>query len=341
MTNQPPAGRPQLEAVLQLMIGGCTTSQLIYVAAKLGIADCLHDGPKGADQLAAEVGAQPESLYRLLRALAVMGLFAETEGRAFALTPLGALLQTTAPQSLRGWAIVHGEELYRTWEGLLYSVQTGQPGFEHVYGMGWWDYLGQHPETAAVFNQRMTTVFAQRNTAIAAAYDFSSCHTIVDVAGGQGSLLAAILSAHPSVRGVLFDLPAVVEGAQPLLEQAGVRERCEVVGGDMFVVVPSGGDAYLLSTIIHDWKDEQAVAILRNCRRAMTDQARLLLVELIVPSDNTPSTTKIMDVGMMVMMHGQERTEAEYRDLYQAAGFALTQVLPTASQYSILEGRPV
>ncbi|MCX6020187.1 MAG: methyltransferase, partial [Chloroflexi bacterium] len=279
MTNQLPAGLAQPAAMLQFMIGGVTTSQLIYVAAKLGIADCLHDGPKGSDQLAAEVGAQPESLYRLLRALAVMGLFTETEGRAFALSPLGALLQTTAPQSLRAWAILHGEELYRTWEGLLHSVQTGQPGFDHAYGIGWWDYLDQHPQTAAVFNQRMTSVFAQRNTAIAAAYAFWACRTIVDVAGGQGSLLAAILNAHPSVRGVLFDLPAVVEAAPPLLEQAGVGKRCEVVGGDMFDALPSGGDAYLLATIIHDWNDEQAVAILRNCRRAMTDQAKLLLIE--------------------------------------------------------------
>lgn len=341
MTNQPPTGRPQPETVLDFMIGGYTTSQLIYVAAKLGIADCLQAGPKGAEQLAAEVGAQPESLYRLLRALAVMGVFAETEARTFALTRMGALLQTTAPQSLRSHAILQGEELYRTWGELLNSVRTGQPGFDRVYGMSWWDYLDEHPQTAAAFNQRMTAFFTQRNTGVAAAYDFSSCRTIIDVAGGQGSLLATILSAYPTVRGVLFDLPTVVEAAPPLLEQAGVRERCEVVGGDMFVAVPGGGDVYLLATIIHDWKYEQAVAILRNCRRATSDQARLLLVEVVVPSDTTPSPTKIMDVGMMVMMHGKERTAAEYRELYQAAGFALTQVIPTVSPYCILEGRPV
>lgn len=341
MTNQPPAERPQPEAVLQFMIGGCTTSQLIYVAAKLGIADCLQDGPKRAEQVAAEVGAQPQFLYRLMRALAAMGVFTETEGHAFGLTRLGALLRTTAPQSLRGWAIVHGEELWRAWEGLLHTVRTGQPGFERAYGVDWWDHLGRHPETAAAFNQQMTTFFEERNAAVAEAYDFASCRTIVDVAGGQGGLLAAILNAYPSVRGVLFDLPAVVEGAQPLLEQAGVRDRCEIVGGDMFAGVPSGGDAYLLATILHDWDDEQAVAVLRNCRRAMPEQGRLLLVEVIMPSDNTPSPTKVMDIGMMVLMHGKERTEAEYRDLCQAAGFALTQVIPTDSVYSILEGRPV
>lgn len=341
MTNQPPPDRQELEGVLQYMIGGCSTSQLIYAAAKLGIADRLAIGPKRSDELAAEVGAQPEFLYRLLRALAVVGLFTERPGRTFALTALGALLKSSDPQSLRGWAIVHGEELYRAWGGLLHTVQTGQPGFEYSYGSTWWDHLDRHPETAAAFNQQMTTFFEQRNAAVAEAYDFSSCRTIVDVAGGQGALLAAILQANPAARGVLFDLPAVVESAPQLLEQAGVQARSEVVGGDMFAGLPTGGDAYLLATIIHDWNDENAVAVLRNVRQAMGREGRLLLVEVIVPSDSSRSPTKIMDVSMMVLMHGKERTEAEYRELYRAAGFALTRVIETESGYSIIEGRPV
>jgi hypothetical protein len=255
---------------------------------------------------------------------------------------MAELLRSDAATSLRGMAVyLCGEEHWRAWGHLGYSVRTGQSAFEHLFGMDPWAYREQHPETNAAFNAFMTGLVTQLADAVAAAYDFSGSRTVVDVGGSHGALLVAILRAHPGLRGVLFDLVHVVEGAKERLGAAGLLERCEVVGGDMFAAVPAGGDVYILSRVIHDWDDERSVAILQNCRRAMAASGKLLLAEEVIPAGDAPAYSKLSDLNMLVSPGGQERTEAEYRALYEAAGFTLTRIIPTRSRVSVIEGTPV
>lgn len=340
--------RDQVSAAmaLPLMITGYWISQSIYVAAKLGIADLLKDGPKSCDELANAVRAHPDALCRMLRALASMGIFAENQNGHFELTPLAVPLQTGVPGSLRAWAVMMGEEwVWRPWGELLYSVRTGETAFHHVFAMEHFDYLSRNPEAAVIFNEGMTASPMQPASAVVAAYDFSRFRTIVDVGGGQGFQLAAILEANPHTSGVLFDLPHVIEGARSLLEAEGVAARCELVGGDFFQSVPAGGDAYILKTVIHDWDDDHSITILKNCYRAMANSGRLLLVERVMPARMEQSASFQLvargDLQMLVMAGGRDRTEAEFRALLDAAGFMLTNIVPTQSAVSIIEGVPV
>lgn len=327
--------------VLRQMIMGFRVTQLVFVAARLGIADLLADGARHAEDVAAHTGAHPRTLYRLLRALGSIGFLSETSGRLFELTPLGQSLRSEAPGSLRGLALLYGDEwLYRAYGALLYSVQTGKPAFEHVHGTSFFEYLEQNAGAASVFNEAMTAFSRQEEGAILAAYDFSRFTRIVDVGGGHGSLLAAVLGAYPTVEGILFDQPSVVEGAPSLLAKSGVAQRCQVVAGDFFDQIPAGGDAYVLKRVIHDWDDEQSACILRNCRVAMTNGARLLLSESIVPSGGEPSEAKLFDINMLVSCGALERTEQEYGDLLGAAGFEMARVIPTQSPLSLIEARP-
>ena len=338
----PPTDLPPFVALFQ-MITGYYISQAIYVAAKLGIADWLKDGPRSYDALAQATGKHAPSLYRLLRLLVSAGLFAEQEDGYFTLTPMGTYLQAEMPGSLRAVALQYTGPLHqRAWSGLLHSVQTGETAFDHLFGMGLFPYLAQHPKEAAVFNAAMTAFSTQGSTAVVAAYDFSPFGTIVDVGGGQGALLRAILHATPTAHGVLFDLPQVVMGAKEQIEAAGLTERCAVVGGDFFASVPSGGDAYILSGVIHDWDEEQSKAILKNCHRAMSKQGKLLLVESVVPARidrSAPSQFSVRgDINMLVHTGGRNRTEVEFRALFEAAGFTLTRIIPTQGAARILEG---
>ena len=327
--------------ILRQMIMGFRVTQLVFAAARLGIADLLADGARHAEDLATQANVHPRTLYRLLRALGSIGLLSETEGHRFELTPLGQSLRSEAPGSLRGLALLYGDEwLYRAYGALLYSVQTGKPAFEHVHGTSFFEHLEQNAEAAAVFNEAMTAFSRQEEAAILAAYDFSRFESIVDIGGGHGSLLAAVLDAYPNAEGILFDQPSVVEGAPSLLAKAGVAERCRVEGGDFFDQIPAGRDAYVLKRVIHDWDDEQSVRILRNCRAAMTNRARLLLSEGIVPSGGEPSEAKLFDINMLVSCGALERTEQEYEDLLEAAGFDMTRVIPTQSPLSLIEAQP-
>ncbi len=336
----PKLGEGPPAAALLEMAAGYWVSQALYVVAKLGIADLLKEGPKSCEELARLTGADGRSLYRVMRGLASVGVFAESEGGRFALTPLAAPLQTAPPDSIRAMVIMLGEEAYRAWGDLLMSVKTGEPAFERVFQMGRFEYLAQNPEAGAVFNEAMT-VFARRmHLSVVKAYDFSGFRTVVDVGGGHGGLLTLILRTHPKVRGLLFDSPSVVEGAKKRLETAGVAARCEAVAGDFFQTVPSGGGAYILSHVIHDWDDERSVAILRNCRQAMRKDGKLLLVEEVLPPGNASSFAKLLDLHMLVVTGGRERTEAEYAALFAAAGFRLTKVIPTDSGASVIEGVP-
>lgn len=337
--NQPGSNQLPPAVALLNLITASWVSQAIYAAAKLGLADFLKDGPRYSDELARATGVHAPSLYRLLRALASVGVFVEVEDRRFALTPLAALLQSGTADSMRALAIMVGEEFhYRPWGELLYSVKTGETAFAHVFGMEAFPYLDGHPEAARIFNQAMTSASAVDNAAITAAYDFSSFSRVVDVAGGHGSLMAAILKANPELKGILFDQPQVIEGARGQLQAAGVGERCELVAGDFFESAPGGGDAYLLKHILHDWDDERAIRILQNIHRAMKPAARLLVIEQVIQPGNEPHFGKLLDLEMLVLAGGRERTEAEYRELLTAAGFTLQRIIPTNSTKSVIEG---
>ena len=320
---------------------GFRVSQALYAAAELGIADLLVGGPRSADDLATATGAHAPSLYRVLRLLASEGVFAETPDGRFALTPPAEALRRDAPGSLRPMVLFGaGETLWRSSGHLLHAVRTGKPAFDQVHGVDFFEYFRRHPDEWALFDQVMTSHTAPVTRAVAAAYDFSPFGTIVDVGGGRGALALGLLEAYPHLRGIVFDQPEVAAGARQAIEAAGLAGRCEAVGGDFFAAVPEGGDAYLVKFILHDWDDERCVAILRACRRAVPADGRLLVIELLIPPGDAPSFAKSQDVNMLVNLGGRERTEAEYRALYAAAGFALTRTIPAQGELHVIEGLP-
>ncbi len=331
---------PSPQAELRRMMTGYWTAQCIYVAAHLGLADLLKDGPLPVARLAEATGTHAPSLYRLLRGLAGEGVFAEDAEGRFGLTPLAECLRSDRPDSQRAMALMMGEEHYRCWGELLYSIRTGRTAFEKLYGQPIFTWLAGQPQAAQIFDAAMVGVHGAESAAMLDAYDFAGFGTLVDVGGGNGSLLTTALNRHPRLRGVLFDRPDVIERARPLLEQAGLADRCTAVGGDFFQSVPSGGDAYLMRHIIHDWDDDRSLAILKNVRRVMPAAGKLLLVEGVVPPGNGPSFTKMLDLNMLVIPGGKERTEEEYRELYAAAGFRLSRIVPTRRDVSVIEGVP-
>ena len=325
--------------VMLLQLGtGYWISQALYVAARLGLADLLKDGPAGVEELARATGTQPAPLFRLMRVLASVGVFAEEGERRYRLTPLSELLQT-GPQAMRPMLIHLCEgPSWGAWGELLHSVETGETAFPHANGAEVFPFYAEHTESAEPFNAAMTAYSTVVSEAVTRAYDFSPFHKVVDVGGGHGHLLSSILKSAPQARGVLFDLPAVVEGAQSRVRSEGLEGRCEIVGGDFFESVPEGGDAYVLKTIIHDWDEERALAILRNIHRSMKDDGKLVLVETVIEQGDAPSFSKLSDLHMMVMTGGQERTEAEYATLFERAGFKLTRIVATESLMGVVEG---
>jgi SAM-dependent methyltransferase len=328
---------PPQEVMLQLF-SGLWISQAIHVAAKLGLPDLVGNQPKTIAELAYASNTHAPSLYRLLRGLASVGVFTEVENGQYASTPLSETLRKDAPGSLRGFAIAGlGQEHYKAWGNLLHSVQTGDIAFDNFFGQSLWEYYAWHPEESAVFNDAMTGWTESVNAALIAAYDFSGYDKVVDIGGGHGALLAAILKTNPKMHGVLFDLPQVAEGAAARLSAEGVRGRCKIDGGDFFQAVSTGGDAYVMKFIIHDWEDEKSIKIMKNIHRAMADGGKLILLEQIVPAGNGPSPAKWMDLNMLVMTGGCERTEMEFAELFAAAGFKLNRVVPTDSPFYVIE----
>ena len=328
-------------ARLRRMVSGYMVSQVIAVAAALGLADLMAQQAAGIDDLARDTGTHRPSLARLLRALVALGLAEEPEAGSFRMTPLGARLRTGVPGSMRNVALTHGSEPYwRAWGDLLHAVRTGDAAFEHAFGISSFAYLGEMPERAAAFDAYMADVTRQAIPAILAAHDFSRHRRIVDVGGGNGVLLGAILAAAPGAQGVVFDTPAGIAGARRRLEEAGVAQRCDIVAGDVFAAVPEGADAYLLKSILHDWDDARAAAILANCARAMRPGSVLLVVERLLPEriacrpDHADAA--MMDLHMLVMPGGRERTAAEYAALLAAAGLRLLAVRP-APPLAVLE----
>jgi hypothetical protein len=325
---------------LREIIIGQRVAMMVAVAAELGIPDLLKDGPKSAEVLAASTKTHAPSLYRLLRALASYEVFAEESDGKFRLTPIAELLRSDVPGSQRESARRMSKELsWRSSGHLIDAVRTGKTAIEIAFGMDLWAYLAKHPEEQRAFNETMAAGTRQQAAEIAKLYDFSTTAKVVDIAGGHGILLAAILEAHPKPRAVLFELPAVIEETRTRLAPA-IRGRLDLTSGDFFKAVPEGGDVYMLKNIVHDWDDERAIAILKNCRRAMSRSSRLLVIEGVVPTGNSPSPTKIMDMNMLVHTGGRERTEAEHRALLGKSGFRVERIIPVSAATSIIEASP-
>ncbi|UCC83472.1 MAG: methyltransferase [Gemmatimonadota bacterium] len=327
------------EALLKI-VNTPMLSQCVYVAAKLGIADLLKDGPKSSDELAAATQVHARSLYRILRALAGFGIFVEDEGRRFALNPMAEPLRSDVPGSVRGWTIMRGEDfLWQPWGQILHSVRTGESAFVHLYGKNGWEYFAEHPEASAIFDDAMRSLSAQKFHAVAEAYDFSGVDSIVDAGGGNGGLMTAILTSNPHMNGIVAELPHVVESARENIDAAGLSDRCSCVAIDMLEAVPDGADAYIMANVIQGFDDERGVRTLGNCRRAMKEGGRVLVVEMIVPGPSEPHLSKLADIEMLVHTDGgRERTKQEYQALYEAAELRVTRVIPTDSPWSIVEG---
>jgi hypothetical protein len=348
MTNTPTSPnaaadvRPATAAVLR-MIQGLHISRAVYVAARLGIADLLADGPRSSSELAQLTKAHTPSLYRVLRLLAALNVLLEQPPGHFGLAPLGERLRTDVPGSLRYWAILT-DQLggLQPFDRILDSVMTGETGMKLAYGETSFEFLAKHPAAAANFQAAMSERTAAFAPSVAATYDFSRMRRVVDVGGGRGTLLAAVLAAQAHLYGVVFDLPEGAAGAAETLRAFGVADRCAIENGDFFVAVPSGGDVYFLANVLQDWDDERSIAILRNCRRAMNEDGRVLVIQRMIFDDPEKSIpTLLSDLNMLVLTGGQERTEEECSRLFAGADLRLTRVLPVAYPYGVFEGAPI
>ena len=329
---------PATHPLLQIATG-FWASRALYIAAKLGIADQLAEGPKSAEWLASACGMHAGSLRRVLRALASLQVFAEDSQGHFTQTPLSLGLRSGVTGSLREFIVMLGEpESWLAWGDVMYSVRTGQSAFEHVFGATLFDHMAAHPDAARTFDAAMAERGTAENEAVLAAWDFPQAGLVVDVGGGQGSLLAAALRSREGLNGILFDVAHAVERAEPMFEAQGLAHRWQGVVGDFFAdPLPAGADLYLLKKVIHDWDDTQAVAILQTCARAMSPASRLLLIEPVIALDNEPSFAKLLDLFMLVWPGGRERTVPEHASIIAAAGLQLRRSVVTRAPLSILE----
>jgi hypothetical protein len=338
--SQPSQSPPPHAALLQMILGKWVSSA-ISAAAQFGIADYLESGPKSPKELASLTGTQEQPLYRLLRANASVGVFTELEDGRFAQTPLSEPLRTNAKPCVRNMAMMLTDDWHiRSWEQLPWCVETGKPASYKLNGIPMFDWMAQHPEKTVNFNNAMTDLSQGDAAAVVQSYDFSRFEHIVDVAGGHGTLLAAILEQAPKSRGTLFDMPHVIEGAKKarILERFG--DRCTLEAGSFFEFLPPA-DAYMMKYIIHDWYDPECIKILSNCRKGIRPGGRLLVVDQVVPAGNDPAISKIVDIEMLVLPGGMERTEQQFRDLFAASGFRLERIIPMPAPQCIIEGVPV
>jgi hypothetical protein len=338
-TTAAPAMQAPPEAQLMQLTSGCLVSPAIYIVTKLGIADLLKDGPKTAAELAEVTETNADALYRVMRATASIGVLEESGEKVFGNTPMSETLRVDWPKSTRAMTLWMLEPVHwRVYGDLMYSVKTGKTAWDNVYGEPCFDSLfGPMRELGDVFNQAMTSYSLQTIPPILAAYDFSQCGTIADIAGGYGHLLGAVLRQYPEARGVLFDLEPVLEGAPAMLDSYGVRDRVEIVAGDFTAAIPVRADAYLVKHIIHDWYDDKCQTILSNIRDAMPDDAKVLIIDAVVPPPGEPHFSKFLDLEMLMLPGGKERTAEEFGALLAASGFTLERVIPTQSSVSIIE----
>ncbi|GAA1226040.1 methyltransferase [Kitasatospora nipponensis] len=336
--SQPQPGQRMFQ-----LISGFWVAHAIHAATQLGLPGHLAEGPLTPQELAELTGTHPQSLYRLLRALAGYGVFHEDERGAFALTDLGHTLRPDVAGSLAPYAQMHLSDAHRSaWGELVHSVRTGEPAFDKAVGQPVWEFFAQNAEMAAHLNRAMHGLTELTVKAVLETYDFTPYRHLVDVGGGEGGLLTGLLAALPQATGVVFDLPRVVPGTGERIAAAGLADRCEAVGGDFFAEVPGGGDLYLLKWVLHDWSDAESVEILRNCRSAMGPEGRLLIIDTVVPTGNEPAPGKLIDLTMMVLSTGQERTAAQFEAVLREAGFELTRILPMhGSPSSVVEALPL
>jgi hypothetical protein len=329
---------PAYEALFQMVIGKWI-SQAIGTAVGIGVPDQLAKGARHCSDLARESGVSEDGLYRLLRALASVGLFAESAGRRFRLTGMGQLLRSDHPQSLAGYAHFTAHDItWRPWGQLSYSVKTGMPAFDHIFDASIFEHFSRNPEVAAVFDDAMTSISAMEARATAEAYDFKGVETLMDVAGGHGLLLATVLRRHKAMRGVLFDLPHVAAGATATFTRAHITGRVRIESGDFFKELPPGADAIIMKHIVHDWDDDSATRILQACYRALGTRGKVLIVDPVVPAGNVSHYGKLLDLEMLVLTpRGRERTKAEFANLLRGAGFRMSRVIATESPLSIVE----
>jgi hypothetical protein len=326
--------------MFQLMNGGYVAGAVACVA-ELRIPDLVESGPKSADELAAQIGANAQALFRLMRATACVGVLSEGSNGKFSQTPLSSVLRTNATPGLRGWVAMYGREWHtRGWGVLSHCVRTGKQAIDEIYGQPIFQFFAQHPEESAIFNEAMTNLSALDGPATAKAYSFAGLQTIVDVAGGHGALLAEILSRNPHMRGTLLEMPNVVEGAKsgPLKP---MLDRCSFASCDIFSGALPAADAYIMKHIIHDWPDDKCVQILKACRKSVNPDGKLLVVDSVIQPGNNFEPGKFLDIQMLIFPGGRERTESQFRDIFNASGWKLTRLIPTAAAESIVEGVPV
>ncbi len=323
---------------LQGLLNGYRSTALIYAAAKLKLPDALAAGPRTSAELAQNLNVHAPSLHRLLRGLVALGLCTEEAGGSFRLTPPGARLQSTNGRSEYSLAILNGEEYARAWNDLLHSIRTGETAFDHAFGQSPWEHRRTTPGLNACFNTWLKNGAADAGGSLLNAHDFSAYRCIADLGGGNGTLLGALLQAHPAARGILFDQPHVVATARPLLEAGGVAARCELVEGSFFERIPAGADVYILKSILHDWDDEKSLTILRHCHATLKTGQPLLVLEKILPELAATAPTMIMnDLHMLAVTGGLERTAEAYEKLFRRAGFRLKQIIPLRTGHSLLE----
>jgi hypothetical protein len=338
------AATPPDAAAAQLafqVASGYIASAALHVATRLNISERLSAGPRSVEDLAKEANVRADGLYRVLRALSSLGIFTEPSPRTFALTPAAALLRQGPGLLGDGLRFISDPLHFRAYAEMLHTVATGEPGGETVVGMSLFKYLAENPDWSVTFNNAMTAFSASVMPAVLAVYDFSGIDLLVDVAGGHGHVLTSVLREYPAMRGVLFDLDHVIAGSGPLLAASGAADRCRTESGDFFKAVPAG-DAYVMKHIIHDWDDDRAVAILSNIRAAITKPTgRLILLDAVLAAGDAPDLGKLIDLEMMMMPGGRERTADEFAALFARAGFRLERVVPTESMLSVIEGRPV
>lgn len=318
-------------------------SDALFTVGQLNIADLLVHGPRSTHELASETGSNEDGLYRVMRALASVGVFTEVGLRYFALTPAAECLRTDRPDSWRDMVVWIADPFHmKTWSDMPYSVATGKPAIDHVSGKPIFEFLQSEPEIQKRFDAAMTNYSAMVMPGVVEAYDFSGINTLVDVAGGHGFLLTSILKNYPGMKGVVFDMEHVIEGTRATIDRVGLHDRCKAVAGDFFQSVPPGGDAYIMKSIIHDWDDEPAIRILKNVRHALEgkDQGKVLLVEMVVGPPNSPGPVTLIDLEMLLLTGGRERTEEEYRELFARAGFESMRVIPTNSGMCVIEAVP-
>ncbi|UCE39368.1 MAG: methyltransferase [Thermoplasmata archaeon] len=330
-----PSELPLPEQLMKFIVGRWI-SKPIYVAAELGIADMLAEGPKHIDDLAQSSKSHAPYLFRVMRALASVGIFSEIEDKRFKITPMAEHLKTGAMRSIA--LMFNSDWSDEAWKYFLESVKTGETAFEKAHGMSVSKWLEKNPRAAEVFNEANAKKAASTHRAIVDAYDFSGINTLIDVGGGLGVLMAEILIANPLMEGLVADIPSVIQNTRKMIKARGIEDRCRAVECDFFKSIPSGGDAYLMSNILHDWTDEQCHLILTTCHRAMKAESRLVILEMVIPPGNEPSIAKLLDLEMLVITGGRERTESEFKDMLESSGFKLSRIIPTKENVCIIEG---